>query len=406
MELRGAVRCINRIRLGTPLMTESHSLNLVIEAVEASQRACVAKRPTMLQNLGIGLGEPRSRRITQSLNRVVHLVGLHVSRLSVMQQAARTATEALQTAVSAYQSLWYDGIGKTVGAGTLLSVLEDALAFDRVYSNLADDTSRHVFDWFIHFRVAYSLVGEDAYDMFPAAESRASYAARCTAIAPAPSGGFVVGNWIIDSDVGVLVDSMVLEQYCLPGVVEPAPGWITLDIGAYKGETAIWLADRSGPNGAVYAFEPDPSVADTLTANIERNRSAAQAPISVVPYGVGAVPGRQSFAGVAGGASHVDGAGDMMIDVTTIDRAADELRLDHVDFIKMDIEGGEVDALRGGQATLRRLGPRLAICVYHHPHDLPDIVELIRQARPDYRLYLSQKSPRWGETVLFACVSA
>jgi hypothetical protein len=91
-----------------------------------------------------------------------------------------------------------------------------------------------------------------------------------------------------------------------------------------------------------------------------------------------------------------------MVAVTTIDALTDEQRLERVDFIKMDIEGGEVDALRGAQETLRKFAPRLAISVYHRPRDLPDIVATVRQARPDYRLYLSHKSPGLGDTILFA----
>jgi FkbM family methyltransferase len=147
-------------------------------------------------------------------------------------------------------------------------------------------------------------------------------------------------------------------------------------------------------------------VIGTLRANIDKNRAAAQAPMHLLPYGVGARPGRQRFAYTPGGSSRIDASGETTIDVTTVDRVVDELKLDRVDFIKMDIEGGEVDALRGADSTLRRFAPRLAICVYHLPHDLPDIVGLIRQARLDYHLYLSQKSPSWPETVLFACIDA
>jgi hypothetical protein len=68
----------------------------------------------------------------------------------------------------------------------------------------------------------------------------------------------------------------------------------------------------------------------------------------------------------------------------------------------MDIEGAEVDALRGAVNTLTRFAPRLAISVYHRPHDLPDIAMLIRDTCPDYRLYLSQKPPGLCDTILFA----
>lgn len=386
-------------------MSEWHSLDLVAEAIAASQHACEGMRPPILQSKNDRPAESRYHELTQALNRVAHSVGLHVSRVSVMEQTARMATEALETATTAYRSLWYDGTGKAIGTATLLSVLEDPQGFDGVYSELADENSRHVYDWFIRFRVAYALVGETAHDLFPAEESCASYTARCAELVAAPGGGFAVGNWIIDSDMGVIVDSVLLEQYRLPGIVEPGPGWIAFDVGAYKGETAVWLAGKAGASGAIYAFEPDPTIAAILGANVERNRSAGQSRISVLPYGVGVTSGKQHFSAVAGGGSHMDAAGGITIDMTTIDQVVEDLHLDRVDLIKMDIEGGEVDALRGAERTLRRLAPRLAVCVYHRPHDLPDIVALVRHARPDYSLYLSHRSPNWNETVLFACVS-
>jgi FkbM family methyltransferase len=323
-----------------------------------------------------------------------------------MQQAAETATKVLQTAASVCQDLWYDSAARAVGTGTLLSVLEDARAFDGVYANLADDGSRCIFDWFIRFRVAYALVGEDAYDLFPASESRATYAKRCASLRRSPTVGYVIGEWVIDSDAGAIVDSILLEQYCLRGLVEPSPDSTILDIGAYKGETAIWLASRAGAQGEVYAVEPDPSVIDTLRANIEGNRAATLAPIHLLPFGVGARPGRQCFSYAPGGSSRIDASGEITIDLTTIDVMVDQLGLGWVNFIKMDVEGGEVNALRGAESTLRRFAPSLAICVYHLPRDLPDITGLIRQAHPEYRLYLSHKSPTWPETVLFACVDA
>ena len=91
--------------------------------------------------------------------------------------------------------------------------------------------------------------------------------------------------------------------------------------------------------------------------------------------------------------------------MTCIDDVVSHEDLDRVDFIKMDIEGGEVEALKGAQATIKAFAPRLAICVYHKPRDLPDIVALIRETRPDYEFCLSHKSPGLGDTVVFARVS-
>ena len=126
------------------------------------------------------------------------------------------------------------------------------------------------------------------------------------------------------------------------------------------------------------------------------------APIRVLPYAAGANEGPARFIATADSSSTVSIEGDVTVAMTTVDAMVVEQHLGRVDFIKMDIEGGEVDALRGAEETLKKFTPRLAISVYHRPHDLPDIVALVRQACPDYRLYLSHKSPGLAETILFA----
>lgn len=71
--------------------------------------------------------------------------------------------------------------------------------------------------------------------------------------------------------------------------------------------------------------------------------------------------------------------------LTTIDSLVAELNLERVDFIKMDIEGAEPNALRGAAETLRRFRPRLALATYHasdHPVTIP---ALVRELIPGYR---------------------
>jgi len=74
-----------------------------------------------------------------------------------------------------------------------------------------------------------------------------------------------------------------------------------------------------------------------------------------------------------------------VLPVTTVDRLVQELGLARVDFIKMDIEGAELEALKGARRTLRRWRPRLAISAYHAPDHPIRIPELVRQVRADYR---------------------
>lgn len=74
------------------------------------------------------------------------------------------------------------------------------------------------------------------------------------------------------------------------------------------------------------------------------------------------------------------------VPLTTIDRLVDELKLDRVDFIKMDIEGAERNALRGARQTLAKWHPRLALSAYHLADDPQILPEEVRRAWSGYRM--------------------
>ena len=71
-------------------------------------------------------------------------------------------------------------------------------------------------------------------------------------------------------------------------------------------------------------------------------------------------------------------------------------------FIKMDIEGAEMEALWGAVEIIKSFKPRLAISVYHKPEDMTDIMEYLLQINPDYKFYLRHYSSCCWETVLYA----
>jgi FkbM family methyltransferase len=79
------------------------------------------------------------------------------------------------------------------------------------------------------------------------------------------------------------------------------------------------------------------------------------------------------------------GVPSIQVPLTTIDKLAGELNLPHVDFIKMDIEGAEQQAVAGAAATIARYKPRLALCVYHLSDDPVMVPKLVRQINPAYR---------------------
>lgn len=371
-------------------MDESHSTVLVQQAIAATQRYLEAQArgelptvPTLPDGRGIG--------VAHRLNQVLRQMNLHVSRATIHDEAMREARRG------------YNAIVKSVALGTVLQLEADPSEFDVVYDALSDEDSRRTFDWFVAYRVALAFLGQDADEVLPGRMSTAEWQTALDQTGRAFVGGaYRIDGLTVDSGLPEVAATFVLEQYRLKGIVEPGAGDVVLDCGAYRGETVLWFARRVGKDGRVVAFEPVARNAEGLRRNLAANRSVEMAPVTVLECAVSSSTGVLHFNAQAEGSSRVDADSIESVPAVTIDDVMEEQHLGRVDFMKMDIEGGEVDALRGAEETLKKFTPRLAISVYHRPHDLPDIAKLILQACPDYRLYLSHKSPGLAETVLFA----
>jgi hypothetical protein len=97
-----------------------------------------------------------------------------------------------------------------------------------------------------------------------------------------------------------------------------------------------------------------------------------------------------------------DANGDR-VQTITIDDYVVGANVHRVNYIKMDIEGAEVPALRGARQTIRHFQPRLAICLYHKWDDVLTIPQVLHETGVDYRFAFKwvQLSDGW-EAVLHA----
>jgi hypothetical protein len=73
-------------------------------------------------------------------------------------------------------------------------------------------------------------------------------------------------------------------------------------------------------------------------------------------------------------------------------------------FIKLDIEGSEMNALVGAKNTILKHKPKLAVCVYHKPTDLWEIPLFLKKLVPEYTIHLRHHSDFLNETVCYAAV--
>jgi FkbM family methyltransferase len=166
-------------------------------------------------------------------------------------------------------------------------------------------------------------------------------------------------------------DPGISKELALYGVHEPLetqvikrllePGMTVLDIGSNLGYYALLEARGVGATGTVIAIEPVPNNARLLAANIEAN---GYSNVHIFEVAIGASVGRAPIYLAPHSNCHSmafpDGPGEKIeVPVLTVDSLVSQLGLSTVHLVRMDIEGYEVEALRGMQNTLRVHAPHL-----------------------------------------------
>jgi FkbM family methyltransferase len=151
------------------------------------------------------------------------------------------------------------------------------------------------------------------------------------------------------------------------------PGDVVVDIGANIGYFSLLAATCVGPTGKVLAFEPVPSIADLLTANVQRNDLAVDVHRVVVGDAVGSTEIFRSAGTNIGRSGTSGGAGTVSEGSVPVVRAADAIDKElweRIRFIKIDVEGDERRVLRGLEPLLAALSPDAAVFVEVTPSDL------------------------------------
>jgi FkbM family methyltransferase len=223
--------------------------------------------------------------------------------------------------------------------------------FERTYKSLEDEQSREVFTAFINAKIS----GD-------------------------PSG---------------LYDLAQFNQY-FNDLIQLAPNEIFVDCGAYDGDSILEFSRQTKSKyQKIYAFEPEKKNIKKLQRNLKKYKVERVQVIKKGCWSKAAILHFQANDNM----SAVSPKGSISVPVDTVDNVVGD---EQVTYIKMDIEGAELQALRGAARTIRLNQPKLAICVYHKPDDLIKIPKLIKRLGPQYKLYLRQHQFISWETVLYA----
>lgn len=174
-----------------------------------------------------------------------------------------------------------------------------------------------------------------------------------------------------------------------------------VDCGCFDAGTAFRFAGWCGEKGydKIWCFEPDRKSYEMCKGLCSGLRNCG-----VYPYGISDRVGTASFESGRKEESRIVKAADGKTTDAIETVALDEfLKGERVTFIKMDIEGAELDALKGTARIIGEQKPKLAISIYHRAEDIIEIPKLILGLRPDYKLYIRHYSLLSNETVLYAC---
>lgn len=214
-------------------------------------------------------------------------------------------------------------------------------------------------------------------------------------------------NLTVYSDPFGVFNEFVYPQYHYRGwtaVITPEPGDYVLDCGACYGGTTLNFADMVGPRGKVFSFEFLPDNTDLYRSNLHGNIDVLSR-ISLVERPVWSQSDLSMSVVGKGPATQVHFAeikGAQKVQSLKIDDFVFNNGLPRLNFIKMDIEGAEIEALKGAMRTIEKYRPKMAIAVYHKLSDFYEVPRFLSGIHEDYRIYFGHSTAHGDESVIFA----
>lgn len=272
-------------------------------------------------------------------------------------------------------------------------VLAFAAGYQNLYDRINEIAKRHILlapDVPVAgeglFTYAYCLENAEkirsVYDMLADEKSRRTYAD--------------VLNFKISGKIEYLNSCTSPKEEIYGEIIPLCEDEIFADLGAYNGDTAAEFMSACNNNFRhIYAFEPNPKNFRKLTKNLPEDER-----ITLFNAAAGRENGTVKISANEGRMSRAGGEGKTVeIPVLAVDEAVSE----DVTVLKLDVEGGEREAILGARRHIER-GAKILCSLYHRNEDMFDLPLLIKSIDPELKLYVRHQLyiPAW-ETNLY-CV--
>ncbi len=214
-------------------------------------------------------------------------------------------------------------------------VLSHRDELESVYNLLADDTSKKVF----YNTVMYKLTGKIDY----------------------------------------LFDCQTPDSEVYSNILNFSESETYFDLGAYRGDTVEEFISKVNNYKKIVAVEPDKKTYDKLCKACENTKN-----ITNINACVSDTDGAKSFCMNGSRGSNIANQGTV-INSVTIDALSKKFT---PTYIKMDIEGAEISAIKGGANTITQFKPKMQIAAYHRSEDLTAVPKAVLNLQKDYKIYL------------------
>jgi FkbM family methyltransferase len=158
-----------------------------------------------------------------------------------------------------------------------------------------------------------------------------------------------------------------------------------LDVGSYKGDTIAFLSLLlPSVKKRVVALEPVIEHLKDINKIVEYFKEINNLETLIIPSAAWSENTFLSFK-VAGMSSHISQSGDIIVPAVRMD---DIIHLSSVDYIKIDVEGADFQALKGMTQIIKENKPFLAVSIYHKPEHLWQIPLYIKENFPFYKKFI------------------
>lgn len=185
-----------------------------------------------------------------------------------------------------------------------------------------------------------------------------------------------------------------LPQY-FPGLFTLSPDECFVDCGAYDGDTLRdFVQQTAGRFRKAIAFEADAALLRPLEESVRQMGGRAECHLAAVGSRDGWIGFRGD--GIGGGRADQEGAKVRCLRLDTV------LEGETVSLLKMDIEGAELNAIRGSRKTIERNRPVVAACTYHQQEHLWRVPSLLNEVLPEAKIFLRAHRADGFDVVAYA----